>query len=85
MPAPWPRRRCACNSGHCPVGITTQSESLRQRIEPDIAAERVANFYNGTRNMLEDYLRLMGYTALTEVSREDLLPLTPAAEALLEN
>jgi glutamate synthase domain-containing protein 2 len=74
----------ACNSGNCPVGITTQSESLRERVNPDIAAERVGNFFNGTREMLSDYLRIMGYADISEVSQHDLVPLTQAAEALLD-
>ena len=73
----------ACNTGNCPVGITTQSPSLRDRVDPDVAAERVGNFINGTRQVLEDYLRLMGYARLSEVSHRDLIPLTPAAAAVL--
>ena len=63
----------ACDSGDCPVGITTQKEFLRERIDPEIAAERVANFFNGTRGMLEDYLRLMGYDDIAAVSQQDLV------------
>ncbi|KPK11977.1 MAG: hypothetical protein AMJ68_04010 [Acidithiobacillales bacterium SG8_45] len=75
----------ACNTGNCPVGITTQKESLRGRIDAEIAAERITNFYNGTRAMLEDYLRIMGYASIVEVSPRDLVALTPAAGALLES
>jgi len=63
----------ACDSGNCPVGITTQKESLRERIDPEIAANRVANFFNGTRKMLEDYLRIMGHDDISAVSRSDLV------------
>ena len=73
----------ACNTGNCPVGITTQSESLRSRIDTDIAAKRVGNFFNGTRGILEDYLRVMGYAELSHVSQRDLVPLTPSAQSLL--
>lgn len=73
----------ACNSGHCPTGIATQSEFLRQRIDENVASERVANFFNGTRAQLEQYLGIMGYSRLSELSPSDLLALTPAAESLL--
>lgn len=74
----------ACNTGHCPVGITTQDETLRKRIDPDIAAERVANFFEGTRSILEQYLRAMGHTHLRDLSPYDLQPITTEAERLLE-
>ncbi|MCW9089539.1 MAG: glutamate synthase-related protein [Gammaproteobacteria bacterium] len=73
----------ACNSGHCPTGVATQSPELRARIDPEIAAERVANFLNGTRRQLEEYLRIMGHTHLHDLSLQDLLPLTAEAERLL--
>lgn len=73
----------ACNTGHCPTGIATQSPPLRGRIDADTGAERVANFFRGTRRQLEQYLRIMGHTHLRDLSLQDLLPLTPVAEALL--
>jgi glutamate synthase domain-containing protein 2/nitrite reductase/ring-hydroxylating ferredoxin subunit len=73
----------ACNTGNCPVGITTQHEALRARIDGEIAAERVANFLNGTRAVLEDYLRVMGLESVAELGPWDLIPLTPAATAIL--
>jgi len=75
----------ACNSGNCPVGIATQTPELRERVDGDIAAERVENFFNGTRKMLEDYLRILGHADFTSVSSDDLVALTPAAAALLQN
>jgi len=74
----------ACNTGHCPVGIATQTPSLRDRMDPDIAAERVGNFFDGTRKVLEDYLRVLGYANISEITHRDLVPLTQAARALLE-
>jgi len=75
----------ACSSGNCPVGVATQSPELRDRIDGDVAAERVGNFFNGTRKMLEDYLRILGHTNLSAVTSDDLVPLTPAAEKLVYN
>lgn len=73
----------ACGSNECPVGIATQKEELRKRIDAQIAAERVANFFNGTRNVLEDYLRIMGYDSLVQVGKDDLIPLTQHAAAIV--
>jgi glutamate synthase domain-containing protein 2 len=65
------------------VGITTQHEALQARIDVEIAAERVANFLIGTRAVLEDYLRVMGLESVAEFGPWDLIPLTPAATAIL--
>jgi glutamate synthase domain-containing protein 2 len=73
----------ACHTGNCPVGITTQSEALRGRVDPDTAAQRVANYLTSTRKVLESYLRLMGHTHMRDLSQSDLLALTPEAGSLL--
>jgi len=74
----------ACNSGNCPVGIATQSPELRERVDVDLAARRVGNFFDGTRKILEDYLRILGHADLSTLSIDDLVALTPAATALLK-
>ena len=74
----------ACGSNECPVGIATQKEELRQRIDTGLAAERVGNFFHGTQKVLEDYLRVMGYDSLAQVNQDDLLPLTRHAAAILK-
>ncbi|MCC5024047.1 MAG: FMN-binding glutamate synthase family protein [Candidatus Synoicihabitans palmerolidicus] len=38
----------ACNSNHCPVGITTQKDHLRQRLEIAASAARLRNFFNAS-------------------------------------
>ena len=73
----------ACGSNECPVGITTQKTELRRRIDPDQGAERVANFFNGTRSALETYLRIMGLAYIHHVKSDDLIPLSGEAERIL--
>jgi len=73
----------ACNTGNCPTGVATQSERLRGRIDLETGAERVANFFHGTRQVLEDYLRVMGHADLGRLSPRDLIPLTPAVQGLV--
>ncbi|MFP4079518.1 MAG: glutamate synthase-related protein [Ectothiorhodospira sp.] len=74
----------ACHTGQCPTGVATQSPSLRARVDPAEAAKRVGCFLDGTRAILEDYLRVTGHAGIGAISRDDLIPLTPAARALLE-
>ncbi len=75
----------ACNSGNCPTGIATQKAELSERIDPHEGAARVAAFFDGTRAVLEEYLRAMGHTHLRDLSLADLQPLTPAAEDLVRS
>lgn len=75
----------ACNSGNCPTGIATQKAELRRRIDPHVGAARVAAFFDGTRAVLEEYLRAMGHTHLRDLSYDDLQPLTLAAQELLHS
>lgn len=74
----------ACNTDNCPTGVTTQNPELRARIDVDAGAERVANFFNGIRGILADYLHAMGHPSLNVVNKADLVPLTDAARQILE-
>ncbi len=74
----------ACNTDNCPTGVTTQNPELRARIDIETGAERVANFFNGCRNIVADYLHAMGHHTLSDVSQADLVPLTEAARHILK-
>jgi glutamate synthase domain-containing protein 2 len=73
----------SCGSNSCPVGIATQDESLRKRLEVGTGARRVASFFAGTRSAIETYLRIMGYGTPGQITPADLIPLTPEAAAVL--
>jgi glutamate synthase domain-containing protein 2 len=73
----------ACETGNCPVGITTHDPRLRERLDVEKGANRVARFFTGMRSILEDYLGAMGRSSPLEVGPEDLVPLTREAEAIL--
>jgi glutamate synthase domain-containing protein 2/rubredoxin len=49
-----------CDTGKCPVGVTTQDEGPRSRLWPDISAKRLANFLNVSTRELRDFARLTG-------------------------
>ena len=73
----------ACNSGNCPVGIATQRPDLRARLEVETAATRVANFFDGLRAVLEEYLRAMGLEDASQLDLRHLIPLSREAEEAL--
>ena len=49
-----------CNTGNCPVGVTTQKPELRQRLDPDISAKRLEQFLTVSTEELRDFARLTG-------------------------
>lgn len=61
-----------CGSGNCPMGIATQNPQLRQRLNPEAAAKRVANYLNVCRNELEMFARITGHGDIHDLSVEDL-------------
>ena len=49
-----------CNTGNCPVGVTTQKPELRERLKPDISAKRLEQFLKVSTEELRDFARLTG-------------------------
>ena len=61
-----------CGTGMCPMGIATQDEELRARLNQDAAAARVANFLNVSLSELKMFARITGHADLHELSVDDL-------------
>ena len=61
-----------CGTGMCPMGIATQDEELRRRLNQDAAAARVANFLNVSLEELKMFARITGHADLHDLSVEDL-------------
>jgi methylamine---glutamate N-methyltransferase subunit C len=49
-----------CNTGNCPVGVTTQKPELRERMKPAISAKRLEHFLRVSNEELRDFARLTG-------------------------
>jgi glutamate synthase domain-containing protein 2 len=71
-----------CHEGRCAYGIGTQDPKLRQRLDIDAAAERVANYIKGMTNEAVILAKAAGKTALANMEREDLRSLTLEACAM---
>ncbi|MFQ5943166.1 MAG: FMN-binding glutamate synthase family protein [Anaerolineales bacterium] len=68
--------RCKnCERGRgCPFGITTTDPELSLLIDPSWGAERISNLYGSMKAELEDILRKLGLSKVTELrGRTDLL------------
>ncbi len=61
-----------CSSGNCPVGVATQNEELRQRLNTDAAAQRVYNFLRVSAEELKTFARITAHPALRDMSVADL-------------
>ncbi len=61
-----------CESGNCPVGVTTQDPELRERLKIDISAKRLENFLRVSTDELKDFARITGNKEIHELSINDL-------------
>jgi len=61
-----------CNTGKCPVGITSQDPGLRDRLNVDASAERLANFLRVCTGELKDFARLTGNDDVHGLGVDDL-------------
>ena len=73
-----------CHTGKCPVGITTQNPELTKRLDPDEAAERVANYLNSMTMELALLTRSLGKGDVHSLEPEDMAALTIEASAMAQ-
>ncbi len=71
-----------CHTGRCPVGVATQDEELRKRLNPDDAAERVYNILHTLTIECQMMARACGKTNVHSLEPEDLAALTMEASAM---
>ncbi len=71
-----------CHTGKCPVGITTQDPELTKRLDPDEAAERVANYINSMTMEMALLTRSLGKGDVHSLEPEDMAALTIEASAM---
>jgi len=62
----------ACDSNNCPVGIATQKDHLRARLIIDQSAERLANFFDATTELMKVLARACGHSDFAQFNPEDL-------------
>jgi glutamate synthase domain-containing protein 2 len=71
-----------CQTGKCPVGVTTQDEILEQRLEPLVGAKRLKNYLKTLNMELTTVARACGKSNVHHLEREDLVALTIEAAAM---
>ncbi len=65
-----------CNTGKCPVGITTQDPELRARLSVELSRKRFENFYNLTREELETLARINGRSNVHDLDLSDIFTIS---------
>ena len=67
-----------CNTGHCPVGITTHDKGLQRGLDLDEKALRVSNYARNLEHTLTSLLAATGKRSFHQLTRDDLfLPSEP--------
>jgi len=61
-----------CNTGRCPVGVTSQDPKLRSRLEIDQSAKRLENFLRASTEELKAFARLTGRDDVHQLAIEDI-------------
>ena len=62
----------ACDTNNCPVGIASQKESLRQRLNIQTSARQLQKFLDATRELLKVIARACGHNNVSQFNIHDL-------------
>jgi glutamate synthase domain-containing protein 2 len=62
----------ACHTNNCPVGIATQQEHLRARLDIDTSAAQLANYFEATVELMKVLARACGHRHLNDFTAHDL-------------
>jgi len=62
----------ACHTNNCPVGIATQQEHLRARLDVQKSAQQLNNFFTSTVELMKVLARGCGHSHLGEFVQDDL-------------
>jgi len=62
----------ACDTNNCPVGIATQRDELRVRLEIAKSAKRLANFFEASTELMKVLARACGHRSLSDFQSSDL-------------
>lgn len=65
-----------CNTGKCPVGITTQDPELRARLSIDLSVKRFENFYNQSGEELKTLARINGRHTVHDLDLTDIFTIS---------
>lgn len=62
----------ACHTNHCPVGIATQQEHLRARLQVQTSADQLARYLKAATDLIKVMARACGHTHVSQFNLDDL-------------
>src|SRR5690606_8285449 len=71
-----------CHVGQCVTGIATQDPEHERRYKPEQEAQNIHRFFESVRWQIAALTRALGHGSVRELSRDDLVALTPEAAAI---
>jgi len=71
-----------CHIGNCPVGIATQDPEHEARYNPEVESHNIHRFLESVRWQIAALTHGLGHDSVTDLSRDDLVALTPEAAAI---
>ena len=71
-----------CHVGNCVVGIATQDPEHEARYQIDVQSKAIARFFEVVRWQIATLVAALGYDDFRDLSRDDLVALTPEAAAI---
>lgn len=71
-----------CHVGNCVVGIATQDPEHEARYQIDLQAKAIARYLEAVRWQIAALVKALGYNDFRQLSRADLVALTPEAAAI---
>jgi len=61
-----------CNSNNCPVGVATQKEDLRRKLNINKASKQLQNFFEASNELMKVMARACGHNHLNQFNKNDL-------------
>jgi glutamate synthase domain-containing protein 2 len=61
-----------CNTNNCPTGVATQKPELRARLNVDVSAKRLSNFFGASVELMQVMARACGHNSLSGFTSDDL-------------
>ena len=71
-----------CHVGQCVTGIATQDPAHESRYQPDVEAWNIHRFLETVRWQIASLTNALGHSGVAQLSRDDLVALTPDAAAM---
>lgn len=61
-----------CNKGNCPIGIASQDEEMRRRLNIEKSAKRLENYFYATASDLKTFARITGHENIHDLNINDI-------------